>query len=182
MKLLSCSVRSMTMPMACSKSWRFAGVEIAGVGQRRVQQRVRRGDGVVDLVRHHPNQLLVGGPLELPQLLGQLLDQQEAAREAAIDERAVVALHPPRAEQPDERAPRRARAPPARPPSGDPSASSRRPTTVGGGPVEQPLGGGVEAADPLIEVEDHDAGRRDLRAPGSGTGAARRAAPAPSRR
>ena len=86
MKLFSCSVRSMTMPSACSKSWRLVGAELAGVGQRRVQQRVRGGDGVVHLVRHHADQLLVGGALELAQLLGQLLDEQEAAREAAIDE------------------------------------------------------------------------------------------------
>ena len=93
---------------------------------------------------HHANQLLVGGPLELPQLLGELLDQQEAAREAAIDERAVVALHAPRAEQPDharlaglERGERIAE---RRVQRVEAAADHRR-----AGPVEQPLGGGVEA-------------------------------------
>ena len=35
----------------------------------------------------------------MPQLLGQLLDQEKAARETAIDERAMVTLDPSRPEE-----------------------------------------------------------------------------------
>ena len=53
-------------------------------------------------MRHHPNELLVSGALELSKLLGELLDEQEAARKTAIDEPAMVALDAPGAKQPDD--------------------------------------------------------------------------------
>ena len=47
-------------------------------------------------------------------------------------------------------------------PSGDPSCVEAAADHRRGRPVEQPLGRGVQAADALVEVEDHDAGRRDV--------------------
>jgi len=74
------------------------GFEVAGVGERGMQQRVRSGNGVVHLVRHHADEFFVGRSLELAQFLGQFFDQQKTARKAAIDERAVMTLHPARPE------------------------------------------------------------------------------------
>ena len=79
MKLPSCSVRSMTMPIACLEVVTVARRQLSGVGERRVQQRVRGGDGVVHLVGHHADQLLVGRALGLAQLFGQLLDQRRSS-------------------------------------------------------------------------------------------------------
>ena len=51
------------------------------LGRKRLargEQRVPGADGVVDLVRHHADELLEGGPLRAVQLFAELVDQQEA--------------------------------------------------------------------------------------------------------
>jgi len=136
-------------------------LELAGVIERRVQQRVRGRDGIVHFVRHDANELLVGRPLELPQLLGELLHQEKTPDESTIEERAVLALHAPRAAQPHdagvaglervERS-RERRVQRIQPPADD----------VGSRCLEEPFGGRVHGGNALIEVEDDDAGWRDV--------------------
>ena len=43
--------------------------ELAGVGETGLEERARGAERVVDLVRHHPDELLVRGLLGFPQLL-----------------------------------------------------------------------------------------------------------------
>ena len=90
MNTFSCPMRSIAICSARSKSARSAPRQLRAVTERRLQQRAGRAHRVVDLVRHHADQLLVGRLLRLPQFLGQLLEQEEAAREAAIEERAAL--------------------------------------------------------------------------------------------
>lgn|SRR2546425_12761034 len=82
----------MTIPMACSKSGRLASDSSPPVRSTGVKERVRGRHRVVDLVGHHTNQLLVRTPFGLTQLLCQFFDEEKASREAAIDERAMMAL------------------------------------------------------------------------------------------
>ncbi len=77
--------------------------KLGSVVEAGVEQRVRRAHRVVHLVRHRPNQLPVGRLLELPQFLGQLLDEHVAAREAAVEERPVMAADAAAAPQRDDR-------------------------------------------------------------------------------
>ena len=110
---------------------------------------------------HHPNQLLVGRALELAQLFGQLLDQQEAPREAAIDERPVVALDPAGAEHADElRIPGREIRERLSQRRGE--RFETQPDHGGRAGIQQPLGRRVDAADPAVEVENDDARWRHL--------------------
>ena len=126
-----------------------------------MQQRVRGGHGVIDFVRHDTDQLFVRRPLELPQLLGQLFDQHESC--AGIRDRRTC-------HGDTSRAAHRSGQHRASPGASDASAVGERrtqllrgpPDNVGGGRVQQAFGRRIDVADALIEIEDHDARRRDL--------------------
>jgi hypothetical protein len=106
-------------------------------------------------VGQHADQLLVGSFLRLAQFLGQFLEQEKAAPEAPVDERA--AMDPDPASAPDGRdmrlavrqclqfAPKRAQI-----------AGTFLPHSIGVR-LQQPQRGGVRHLDPAVEVEHDDA-------------------------
>jgi len=63
------------------------------------EQRADGGGGVVDLVRHHTDELLVGCLLGSAQLVGQLFQDQERAVETAVEEVAALTLDTAAAEE-----------------------------------------------------------------------------------
>src|SRR5947207_2300062 len=54
------------------------------VMQARMEERIRSADGIVDLVRHHPDELLVRRFLGLAQLLRKLFKQIKRSRKTSV--------------------------------------------------------------------------------------------------
>ena len=167
------------MPIACSHlGLPLRRACLLAVRQRRLQQRSRGAHGVVHLVGHLPDELLVGGLLGLPQFLGQLLDQIEPARMAALDERRR--LHRARARRSTARRRR------ASPGAVRPSALGERRRHVGerAGPDRSAAGacssllrGRVDGRHAAVVVEDRS--RRPATRPATARGST--AAPAGAR-
>src|ERR1035437_380653 len=67
--------------------------QLSGIIEARAEQRIAGPDRVVDLMRHHANNALVGGALRASQVFSEFLEQQKLTPKNPVHELGLVHLH-----------------------------------------------------------------------------------------